>query len=122
MPWPLVFYPEEQMPFTDANPQIIGACWYEEAFLNYKEAISPKYLKYHVHRRLPLVVKLPDGTCWCVDLRARNEAQGWYGDGWGVIGDPPNLSVSPSINIPGRYHGFIHNGILSDDCEGRKFP
>jgi hypothetical protein len=40
---------------------------------------------------------------------------------WTVTGSLPNITVVPSINCIGRYHGFITDGIISDDCEGRKF-
>lgn len=43
------------------------------------------------------------------------------GETWTVNGDPPNISVSPSINAVGDYHGWLQNGVLSDDCEGRRF-
>lgn len=38
---------------------------------------------------------------------------GYYG-GWTVSGVPPNITVSPSINMVGRYHGFLQNGVIGD--------
>lgn len=48
--------------------------------------------------------------------------------GWGVqcawpltIGEPvPSLTITPSINCVGSYHGFVTNGVITDDCEGRR--
>lgn len=47
-----------------------------------------------------------------------------------VTGEGETLTVSPSIlisrleggqKIP-TYHGYLENGILKDDCDGRTFP
>jgi hypothetical protein len=54
------------------------------------------------------------------------------GSSWNVTGDAPKLTVSPSIrryDIPdGKggvwkkgWHGWITDGIMSDDCEGRTY-
>lgn len=68
----------------------------------------------------PLFVVLPDnslflahGKCWSGNKK--------YG-GWTVTGEAPNITMHPSINIMGFYHGWLQNGVLSDDCEGRQFP
>jgi len=82
------------------------------------EWLSDYYRQHNAHRR-PLMVILPgrhlfllDGQCWSGEKR--------YG-GWTVSGDAPLITVSPSINIGGSYHGWLQNGVISDDCEGRKF-
>lgn len=76
----------------------------------------------------------PDGKVWCVMLPAGVEfllyshCSGTPRRKWSVEGTPPLVNVSPSINQEGEYHGFIglpHGpapGIITDDCEGRKFP
>ncbi len=43
------------------------------------------------------------------------------GKPWLRVGTPPKVSVHPSINIVGLYHGWITDGIVLDDCEGRTF-
>lgn len=70
------------------------------------------------------VDKPKDGKAWAVILPDR---QTWYidsepnnGGRWIRSGEPPLLTVSPSILTPG-YHGFLKNGILTDDLDGRKF-
>jgi hypothetical protein len=72
--------------------------------------------------------RFPDGDregreCWCVVLP--NAAGIWqttehssepgnnrYGTGpmWEVTGEPPNITVNPSIDSP-NWHGWIRNGI-----------
>ena len=34
---------------------------------------------------------------------------------WTCTGEPPNVTVTPSIHYIGLYHGFLINGIFSDD-------
>jgi len=70
----------------------------------------------------------PDGKAWCVMMPGGVE---WivysYATGpeprskWAVQGTVPNITVHPSINLVGIYHGFLKNGIVSEDCEHRKF-
>lgn len=82
---------------------------------------SEFYHANNAHRR-PLAVVLPgnymfavDGQCWDSSRKPEN-----YG-GWTVTGDVPNITVTPSINIGGLYHGFIQNGVISEDVEQRKY-
>ena len=44
------------------------------------------------------------------------------GAGWTITGEPPHLTAHPSINVIGAYHGWLKDGVLSDDCEGRHYP
>lgn len=83
--------------------------------------LSPKYQREWMAKRPPFIVKLPDGSEFCIDSRATSGGQ-FHGDGWTVTGDVPNVTLSPSINIVGSYHGWIQNGVITDDCEGRQFP
>jgi hypothetical protein len=79
--------------------------------------------------------KRPDGRCLVVKVPGRNgagEMRGMLwpidhpstggGAGWTRTGTPPNVTASPSINYEGEYHGWLQNGVLTDDCEGRVFP
>ena len=67
----------------------------------------------------------PDGKAWCIMLPGGVEwiVYGPSGDGrkWDVKGTPPEITVFPSINHVGVYHGNLKNGILGEDSEGRKF-
>ena len=57
-------------------------------------------------KRPPICVLCPNGSEWCVDAKSSN------GDGWTVDGDPPRLTCSPSILVPG-YHGFLRDGVFT---------
>jgi hypothetical protein len=124
MPWKCVMVdaPEEWEEFL-ALPA--GAMWYlqpdEAERRRYEGALSHSYVRDHAGIRLPLVVKLPgreNGRSWCVDERAYDHARGgWYGEGWKVSGEPPNITCAPSINMPGDYHGTLTNGVLSDSSD-----
>lgn len=70
--------------------------------------------------RKPLVVKLPGPNYFLIDGQCFDSGRGFY-DGWTVSGTPPCITVQPSINLVGRYHGWLQNGVISDDCEGRNF-
>jgi hypothetical protein len=80
--------------------------------------LSEYYWQNNADRR-PLFVVLPNNDLFCID------GQCWSGGnhygGWTVAGEAPNITVSPSINIGGSYHGFLQNGIISDDVEGRVY-
>lgn len=40
---------------------------------------------------------------------------------WDVTGELPKVTVSPSIHMVGIYHGYIRDGQITDDVDGRKF-
>lgn len=100
------------------NPEMIegdNAEWYKQNYL------SDQYMRDHLTRRAPLIVVLPapkNGRNWfCVDARASGSGT----SGWTVTGEPHALTVTPSINIVGEYHGFITAGTITADCEGRRY-
>lgn len=59
-----------------------------------------------------LCVKLPTGHDWFIDAPSHN------GPGWTRTGEPPAITVQPSICVPGKeggpdiYHGFLTNGVF----------
>lgn len=65
----------------------------------------------------------PDRECWAILLPngagvwlTIEEAGGTDQQGWGpwsVTGTPPNITVSPSIDAGGLWHGTITNGEMS---------
>lgn len=77
----------------------------------------------------------PDGKAWCLMTPCGVE---WIvygpssnGGKWQVTGVPPQLTASPSIGLnisaglahPTRsYHGFLRDGVLTEDQDGRTFP
>lgn len=87
-------------------------------YLAGSEYLSEHYYADNKHRQ-PLFVILPgpnlfliDGKCWSNGKK--------YG-GWKVSGEAPRITVEPSINLQGSYHGWLRDGVISDDCEGRTF-
>lgn len=115
------------------NDLPVGAM-YEEVIGPRISGLSEHYRNSVAATRKPLVVKLPTnpydnaadadigGVLFWVD-------QGFSdGSGWQVSGEAPNLTLSPSVNMiggnhrQGSYHGWIKNGVISDDCEGRTYP
>lgn len=63
-----------------------------------------------------LIVRLPSGSDFTVD--GPSEADGR----WTRIGIPPRITVDPSINEIGRYHGHIKDGVITPCSEGHQFP
>lgn len=68
-------------------------------------------------KRPPISVLCPNGAEWCVDAKSSN------GFGWTVVGEPPLISCTPSIDVPG-YHGFLGingaaPGFFTPDLAGR---
>lgn len=83
-----------------------------------RKKLSEYYFQNNAHRR-PIGVILPGHIMFVVDGKCWNE-HGTYG-GWTVTGEAPLITVSPSINVAGAYHGFLQNGVISDDVEGRLY-
>lgn len=61
---------------------------------------------------ITLVCKTPDGD-WIVDGPSYDGTTHHFCP-WTREGDPRSLTVRPSIHFPGRYHGFLTNGVLHD--------
>lgn len=62
--------------------------------------------------RAPWCIVLPNGELWECDRKSNN------GEGWIITGEGLNISAWPSINAKG-YHGWLKDGVFSDDVEGR---
>jgi len=85
--------------------------------------LSRQYKSRWIGIRSPLYVCLPDGQPFCLDWIATGRSDG---SGWDVTGDVPNVTVQPSINHNSRdrirgWHGWLTNGVLTDDLEGRRY-
>lgn len=109
--------------FIDFSKREIGDMWYlelsPEQLEQRREHFSDQYFQHNSHRK-PLVVKLPGPTYFVVDGKYYNGQQGYHG-GWTVSGSPPNITLTPSIHAVGRYHGYINNGEITDDVDGKKY-
>ena len=146
MPWPLILLSEpEWRRRRDDYTLVAGHCCYAPWILLprpvpgdpdgrteddwRKKELGSRYLTLPDNperpRRAPILICLPDDgsspTIWCPDCMAWNSAQGSHGHGWEVNGVLPNVTITPSINYPGRYHGWVQAGVVTDDCEGRRF-
>lgn len=120
MAWKLFLV--EQRPRLGEENHKPGACWYDPELLedDWRDFLSKQYLSIQ-DTRPPIMVLIPtvDGLVpICVDSPPTDNKDG----GWSISGTLPNITITPSINLVGRYHGFIRNGVLEDDCEGRDFP
>lgn len=82
--------------------------------------LSDFYFTNNIGRK-PIVVLMPGRDWFCLDCKCVND--GKYEGGWSVVGDPTKgtLTVHPSINMIGRYHGWLRNNKISADCEGRRY-
>ena len=54
-------------------------------------------------------IRLPNDVFWCTTDRPEGTEQMWD-----VSGEPPNITVSPSINAIGSWHGFITDGVARE--------
>jgi hypothetical protein len=118
MAWPLVevpnpFYGAHGRPWNDLPP---GSYWTIPAD---KEGYFVRPLSEEFRRSgrdFVIFITLPGGAEWCPDLTSSESGQGWT-----VTGELPAITVSPSVHQLGRYHGFVQNGVLTDDLEGRSY-
>lgn len=84
----------------------------------YAKHLSDYYRANNAHRR-PLFVIMPGMAVFCID--GQTHSNGVFAGGWTVTGEAPNITVQPSINLGGVYHGWLQNGVITDDCEGRQY-
>ncbi len=124
MPWPcrLIDYPGKEK----LQPGDMFYCDDDLVELRlYKEKIlSPEYFKDWYGKRPPIMIVLPNGSHWLIDSRfggGPNDER--KPNGWVITGEVPNLTAMPSINHlgPGGYHGWLKDGVLSDDLEERTY-
>ena len=110
----MFFVPQAPTVVGDSEPASHSWPWYWAS----DQWLSDYYREQNTGRR-PLFVILPGRHLFLVDGKCWKDGKA-YG-GWTVTGDAPNITISPSINIGGNYHGWLQNGVISEDCEGRKF-
>lgn len=126
MPYPLRILTDAERerwhigPYSE--PFTPGSCYFAPWLLSarWSNTLGSHYRRDWANKREPILIWLPNNAnSWSPDQMAFDSKSGWHGDGWIVTGDLPNITVSPSINILGHYHGWIKNGELSDDVDGR---
>ena len=92
----------------EKNDKRIGAMW-------------PVNAPEDTHAPVHWFVRLPNGGLFDIHSVSSSDHKPWD-----VVGEAPNFTVNPSINFhPGDrqhgWHGWLQNGVLSDDCEGRTY-
>ena len=110
---------KEEVEADDALPEEdrLGLHW--PYFHCKSQKLSPYYYRHNRHRR-PIMVMMPGRALYCID--AMQQLNGiYFGDGWIVTGDIPNITMSPSIDIGTIYHGFIINGEITNDVSGNAY-
>lgn len=117
MSWPcrLIENPElNEHGNVDIYKREIGDMWFLDVPAEeLKERhLTAQYFAQNANRK-PLVVMLPGRNYFLIDAQCWNPERSHY-DAWTVTGVPPNITVSPSINMVGRYHGFLQNGVIGD--------
>lgn len=130
MPWPIVLYKSWVAARDAAGPDAlvpaIGAMWPEPEWLNRNidgvPWLSDRYFREWADKRPPFQVQMPGGAAFLIDSRPTCGGHPDNAEGWQVTGEPPAITLSPSVNLVGIYHGWIQNGVITDDCEGRTFP
>lgn len=106
------------------EPLPVGTMYSSDHYNRAKPAgrplLTPEYRSTRASLREPLFVVLPDGCTFCVDsVTMKDDVPGLTG--WTVEGEAPRLTLMPSVNIKGGWHGYIRDGEISDDVEGRTF-
>lgn len=99
-----------------------GSCYFAPWLLTarWSNTLGMHYRRKWASVREPILIWLPnEAGSWSPDQMACDGERGWHGDGWTVVGDLPDITVTPSINIAGRYHGYLTRGVLSDDMDIR---
>jgi hypothetical protein len=101
------------------QPPCPGDMWFAQALDFHPSFLSPQYWTDAAPHREPLMVKLPGGMHFCVDQVYVNEGGLLGTQGWQVSGVAPWLTLLPSINAKGSWHGYLTDGVLSNDLERR---
>jgi hypothetical protein len=79
--------------------------------------LSPEFM---ASGRVEIIwIRLP-GNCgvWSPDINASGDDSGWT---LCLADDGSPLTATPSVNANNCYHGWLKNGELTDDCEGRTY-
>lgn len=131
MGWKLHFI-EDLDKYRSEGKQIRpGDCWLAPWLIDcpdswFATSLSPEYKRDWANKRAPLIIRLPCGSDWQPDAKFGDGHGGLKENGWMVTGEVPNITAMPSINADSHvkawgYHGWLKNGELSDDIEGRTY-
>jgi hypothetical protein len=107
MPWTCRLIPAPQTE-ADYAAVRVGDMWYVDPEVC---ILAPE----HEGKR-PIVVCMPGPMNFMIhSAEARSRA------GWTVTGEPPAITMTPSIHTPGVYHGYLTAGVITDDLDGRRY-
>ena len=103
---------DKSLPDGGGVPWEPGHCWRAKP-LTPESIQSPEWKA--SGRDYFIWIVIPGGQLFCPDRMSSNRVSGWT-----VDGDLPNITVRPSIGAH-VYHGWVTDGVLSDDLEGRTY-
>lgn len=117
MTWPLREVPcpwsDEDLSEDERRSWEPGLCW-RTSPLTPESIQAPEWRR--SGREYFIWVVLPGGSIFSPDRMSGRGQCGWL-----VSGELPLITVTPSIGAA-EYHGFIRDGALTDDLEGRQYP
>lgn len=112
---------------TEVDRRTPGVLFYAP-WLRERTSLSVQYRRDWADKRDPICLVIPGYGPTCLDQEYYPYTPGQERCGWTITGDAPLLTASPSLGIGSRdgggwwYHGWLRNGVLSDDVDGRVFP
>lgn len=116
---------------VDLSAIRVGDMWFDDHKLSpdapdwMRSDLSDEYRRDWMGKRLPLIVAVPSlsNRRFGYRLVPIDERYTRPGEthGWTVTGAPPHITCAPSINAIGDWHGWLRDGVLSDDVEGRTY-
>lgn len=127
MAWPIIYYDERPENAT------VGDMWPIPWMADSGDLLGQHYHKDWAGKRPPLMIALPaksGSPDWFVDfiVDRTSSKDGPGGPGWKVTivgelvdGKPANITLAPSVDCGGEYHGYIREGMVTNDCEGRTY-
>lgn len=125
MPWPCRLLPEDEWRRLQALPGPFEVGGLQVGDMHFapwwrpRSLLAPEYIRDWATRRDPIEVIIPGPICWCVDVRATDKATGKRLDyGWTVTGQPPRITLTPSVDTsgplrPNGWHGWIKDGVIT---------
>lgn len=117
----------DENPYIDENrPRftgqgLVGSTYYAKP--DGYPRLSRHYREHVASTRPPILVIVPTRQggqiAFCIDSHPTNDENGaWTVDvdmASLVAGQKPDITVAPSIDCVGLYHGFLQAGVLTDD-------
>lgn len=97
----------------------IGDMCLDPDWARHDTLLSPEYRRDWAGKRDPILIVLPGPMWFCLDVRAHDKQHGGLlPNGWTVTGEPPRITVQPSIDTssdvrPNGWHGWIKDGVIT---------